>query len=302
VRVTWSIADIPDLSGQIALITGANAGLGFEAARALAGRGATVVLACRNAAKAESAAAALRAEHPAASVEVRALDLASLASVRAFAEGFLADHPRLDRLALNAGLMGLDPSLGEDGLELHFTVNHLGHFALVGHLMPALRATPGARVVSHASLAHRGARSWGDPTSLDAYERWRVYGETKLANLLFALELQRRLERAGVDAVSLAAHPGMSQTELGQEGTSWTNSVVRAFMPLLTQSAAQGATPLIRALVDVDLPGGAYVGPRWRAWGAPVLETPTRAARDPGLAASLWEASARWAGVDPLPP
>jgi NAD(P)-dependent dehydrogenase (short-subunit alcohol dehydrogenase family) len=299
--MTWTTADIPALDGRVALITGANAGLGFEAARALAGRGATVVLACRNVAKAEAAAAALRAEHPNATLDVRALDLASLASVRAFAEGFVQAYPRLDHLGLNAGLMGLDPSIGEDGLEMHFTVNHLGHFALVGHLMGLVRATPGARVVSHASLAHRGARTWGDPTSLAGYERWRVYGETKLANLLFALELQRRFAAAGVDAVSVAAHPGMSKTELGQEGTSWTNRVVRAIAPLVTQSATNGSLPFLRAMVDVDVPGGAYVGPRFRAWGAPVLEKPTRFARDPELAAGLWAASARWTGIDPLP-
>jgi NAD(P)-dependent dehydrogenase (short-subunit alcohol dehydrogenase family) len=223
-----------------------------------------------------------------------------LASVEAFAEAFLASYDRLDLLGLNAGIMGVDAELSVDGFELQFAANHLGHFALTARLMPLLRATPAARVVSHSSLAHRQARTWGNPRELDGYERWGVYAQTKLANLLFALELDRRLRAADIDAVALSAHPGMSSTELGQEGTAWTNTVVRAVMPFVTQSATDGALPFVRALTDVTLPGGTFVGPNLRFWGPPVVERPTRFARDPLLAAGLWDASVAWTGLDPF--
>ncbi len=298
--MAWSLVQVPSLEGKVAVVTGANAGLGFEAAQALASRGARVVLACRNVAKAQAAAARIVAAHPAADVDVRSLDLASLASVASFAEGFLGTYDRLDLLGLNAGIMGVDAELSVDGFEMQFAANHLGHFALTARLMPRIRSTAGARVVSHSSLAHRQARTWGTPRELGGYERWGVYAQTKLANLLFALELDRRFRAAGVDAVALSAHPGMSATELGQEGTAWTNAIVRAVMPFVTQSAADGALPFLRALTDDTIGGGSFLGPNLRFWGPPVVETPTRYARDPHLAAGLWDASVAFTGLDPF--
>lgn len=298
--MTWSVEQVPSLTGKVAIVTGANAGLGFEAARVLAARGARVVLACRNVAKAQAAAARIQAEHTDASLDVRAVDLSALASVEAFAEGFVGSYDRLDLLGLNAGVMGIDGERSVDGFEMQFAANHLGHFALAARLMLRIRTTAGACVVSHSSLAHRQARTWGNPRDLEGYERWGVYAQTKLANLLFALELDRRFKAANVDAVARSAHPGMSATELGQEGTAWTNRVVRAFMPYVTQSAAEGALPFVRALTDASLAGGTFVGPHLRFWGNPVVETPTRYARDAHLAAGLWEASVAWTGCDPF--
>jgi NAD(P)-dependent dehydrogenase (short-subunit alcohol dehydrogenase family) len=289
----WSTADVPDLSGRVAIVTGANRGLGREVTRYLARRGARVIMACRNEADGEAAAATLRAQEPdGGALEVRPLDLASLASVETFAAG-LADERRLDLLANNAGLMAVDRGLTAEGFETHMGVNHLGHFALTARLLPLLVATDGSRIVTMSSMAARlGHVDLADLMwERRPYDRWQAYFQSKLANLLFTLELDRRLRAAGATTTALAAHPGGSRTSLGRRGRSWTN---RLLVPLYTpflQPASLGALGLVRAATDPAARGGEYYGSLLQVWGPPVREKPSRQARDPQVAAGLWEQS-----------
>jgi protochlorophyllide reductase len=294
--VGWVPADIPDLTGRRAIVTGANAGLGLEVAHGLAAHGAEVVLACRNTAKAEVAAASIRERTPAAVVEVGALDLADLDSVAAFAGG---RSGRLDLLVNNAGVMAIDEARTREGVEMQFGVNHLGHFALTARLLPLLLATPGSRVATMSSMGHRGARGPGDPRLHHRYDRWQAYFHSKLANLLFTAELQRRLAAADAPTIAVAAHPGASNTDLGTEGSGFSNLGLR-LLPFIGQSAERGARPMLRALTDPTVRGGEYYGPRFLAFGAtPVLETPTRAARDADAARRLWDLSVELSGLEP---
>jgi NAD(P)-dependent dehydrogenase (short-subunit alcohol dehydrogenase family) len=297
--VLWTLADVPEQHGRIAVITGANSGLGEQAALALAGKGAHVVLACRNPAKAHAAEARIRQVHPAASVQVRVLDLADLSSVAQFADGLAADHGRVDLLLNNAGLMAVDAARTRDGFEMQFGVNHLGHFALTVRLLPLLTATAGSRVVTMSSMGHRAGRMHFDDLMFDrGYSRWQAYFQSKLANLLFTAELQRRLAASGTSTIALAAHPGGSRTDLGTEGRGLSNRLMAAVVPLVTQSAATGALPLLRAATDPAASGGQFYGPRWLAVGHPVLETPAPAARRTADARRLWTESVRLTGVD----
>ena len=289
----WIPADIPVLTGRRAIVTGANAGLGLEVAHSLAARGAEVVLACRNTAKAEAGAAVIRERSPAAKVEVGPLDLADLDSVAAFAAG---RSGRLDLLVNNAGLMAIDESRTAQGVEMQFGVNHLGHFALTARLLPLLLATPGSRVGTMSSMGHRSARGQAAP---ERYDRWQAYFHSKLANLLFTAELQRRLAAAGASTIAVAAHPGASNTDLGTEGSGMSNVGLR-LMPFIGQSAARGARPMLRAMTDPTVRGGEFYGPRFVVFGAtPVRETPTRAARDAAAAQRLWDLSVELSGLEP---
>ena len=290
----WTPADIPDLTGRRAIVTGANAGLGLQIAHGLAGAGADVVLACRNQEKAQRAAAEITAANPAAAVSVGALDLADLDSVAAFAA---AQSGRLDLLVNNAGLMAVDESRTAQGVETQFGVNHLGHFALTARLLPLLLATPGSRIGSMSSMGHRGARGQQPP---QRYDRWQAYFHSKLANLLFTAELQRRLAAVGASTIAVAAHPGGSNTDLGTEGSGILNMAFKHLVPFLAQPAALGARPMLRAMTDPTVAGGEFYGPRFVAFGAtPVRETPTRAARDPARARRLWERSVELTGLEP---
>jgi protochlorophyllide reductase len=289
----WIPADVPDLTGRRAIVTGANAGLGLEVAHGLAAHGAEVVLACRNVTKAEAAAAAIRERCPAATVEVGSLDLADLDSVAAFSA---AQSGRLDLLVNNAGLMAIDESRTAQGVEMQFGVNHLGHFALTARLLPLLLATPGSRVGTMSSMGHRSARGQAAP---ERYDRWQAYFHSKLANLLFTAELQRRLAAAGASTIAVAAHPGASNTDLGTEGSGLSNVGLR-LMPFIGQSAARGARPMLRAMTDPTVRGGEFYGPRFVVFGAtPVRETPTRAARDAAAAQRLWDLSVELSGLEP---
>src|SRR5688500_2148527 len=294
----WSRRDIPDLSGRVAVVTGANRGLGREVTRSLAGRGARVIMGCRDEAAGEAAAAALRAS-PAVTgeLEVRRLDLASLASVEKFA-GDLAAEPRLDLLANNAGLMAVDRGLTGDGFENHMGVNHLGPFALTARLLPQLLATSGSRVVTMSSMGARlGHVDLGDLLwERRPYDRWQAYFQSKLANLLFTFELDRRLRAARAPAAALAAHPGGARTSLGTNGGGWTNRLVPLWKPFI-QSASAGALGFVRAATDPGATGGEYYGPVFQVWGPPVRERPSRQARDPQLAAGLWEQSETLTGI-----
>lgn len=260
----WTDADIPDQTGRTTIITGATSGIGREAARALAGHGATLILAVRNTAAGEALAAELRRAHPGAEISVRPLDLASLASVRGFAEG-AADLPRIDVLLNNAGL-GMQPkrAVTVDGFERQFATNHLGHFALTALLLPALLRADAPRVVTISSIAHRrGRMNWNDLQSERSYNAPAAYQQSKLANLMFALELARRAEAAGSRLASLAAHPGVSATGFmkATEMPLPAQIIGGAAIALLGQSAAAGARPGLYAATMPDAKNGEYWGP-----------------------------------------
>ena len=301
----WSATDIPDQSGRIAIVTGANSGLGSETALALARKGAHVVLACRDTAKAQSALQAIRATSPGSSVEVMSLDLASLASVRAFAEAFVAHHGRLDLLCNNAGVMAIPRRRTADGFEMQLGTNHLGHFALTGLLLSRLLDTPGARVVSVSSAAHRpGKMHWEDLQLERSYRKWRAYAQSKLANLLFAFELDRRLRKAGASVISVAAHPGYAATNLQavgarMEGARFFEQIFALGNRLRAQSAAMGSLPTLYAATAPAVQGGHYFGPAGlgEMWGPPRKVGATARAMNPADASRLWDLSEALTGV-----
>ena len=303
----WTAADIPDQSGRTAVVTGANSGLGLITARELARRGADVVLACRNTAKGEEAGAAILQDAPSAKVDVQALDLADLASVHAFAE---ARTEPLDLLVNNAGVMGIPRSHTKDGFEMQFGVNHLGHFALTGLLMPRMLKADNPRVVTLSSNAHKfGRMNFDDLQGERRYFRWSAYGQSKLANLLFAFELQRRADAAAAGLKSVAAHPGYAATNLqtrGPEAGGLLTRVEDLFMAagnfVVAQSDEMGALPQLYAATVPDLPGGSYVGPDGfhEQRGHPKPVGSTSAARDEQAADRLWQVSEELTGVDYL--
>ncbi len=301
----WTAESMPDLSGKVIVVTGGNSGIGFAASRQLAAKGAQVVLACRDAKKAESAAAAIRTEAPGATVKVMALDLASLQSVRAFATAFEQAHDRLDVLCNNAGVMALPYRKTADGFEMQFGTNHLGHFALTGLLCGRLRATPGARVVTVSSTAHRVGRIRFDDLNWESgYRKWLAYGQSKLANLLFAYELQRRIDAAGAPFISAACHPGYAATNLQaagprMEGSSFMESMTGLGNRLFAQSAAMGALPTLYAATAPDVRGGDYIGPDGlgETWGYPKKVSSNARSQDRDVAARLWRRSEELTGV-----
>ena len=260
----WTAADIPDQSGRLALITGASSGLGLETARALVRRGATVVLGCRSRQRSEQARTSLLADAAGGAINLLDLDLADLASVRTAARDLADRYGRLDLLINNAGVMGLPRSLTSDGFEMQFGVNHLGHFALTMALLPLLRACPASRVVTVTSGAqYFGRIAFDDPQGERRYDRWAAYGQSKLANVMFALELQQHLLAAGADVLSLAAHPGIARTNLQPASVaasgSWFEPLAYRVMGPLMQSSAMGALPqLFAATAPAARPGGHY--------------------------------------------
>jgi NAD(P)-dependent dehydrogenase (short-subunit alcohol dehydrogenase family) len=284
----------------VAVVTGANSGFGLHVAAALAVAGAKVVLACRNTGKAQSAVTSIRRLASGANVRFMPLDLADLASVATFAANFREEHDRLDLLVNNAGLMAVDESRTVDGFETQLGVNHLGHFALTARLLPALLAASGARIASMSSMAHRVGHLAFDDLMFDRrrYSRWHAYNQSKLANLLFIAELQRRLAEAGVGAIAVAAHPGVARTNLGFQGHGISSRLIRIGLPISSRSAA-GSLPLLRAATDPAVRGGQFYGPRWGVAGPPVLQTPSQRARDGVSARALWKASVELTGLDP---
>jgi protochlorophyllide reductase len=294
----WTEADMPALDGKTVVVTGGNAGLGLAAAKAFARHGARVVIACRNEGKASVAATEIRTEAPGSDIAATALDLASLESVAACARRLQDTEPRLDVLVNNAGLMAIDQATTADGFEMQFGVNHLGHFALTAQLAPLILATPGSRVVSVSSMGHRAGRLRLDDLFFEqrGYDRWRPYFQSKLANILFANELQRRLALAGSSTISLSAHPGGSNTDLGFEGRGILNKLAPLNAHLM-QPAWLGALPIVRAAVDPGAQGGQFYGPRWIMRGYPRVETPTRRARRAEDGQRLWERSEQLTGV-----
>ncbi|HLH59018.1 MAG TPA: oxidoreductase [Streptosporangiaceae bacterium] len=296
----WTEADVPDQSGRTAVITGANSGIGFETARVLAARGACVVLACRDEARAAGAAARIRGSAPGADLRVVRLDLGSLASIHAAAGDLLSACGHIDLLINNAGLMMPPRGTTEDGFELQIGINHLGHFALTGLLLPRILATPGSRVVTVSSNNHQKARiAFDDLQSERSYQRMAGYGQSKLANLLFCYELQRRLGSTGAATISVAAHPGLTSTGLARHLSPVTRAFYEVIERPLAQSAARGALPTLRAATDPDVRGGTYYGPdRWGGErGFPMLVASSDLSRDRDVQHRLWQESERLTGV-----
>ena len=301
----WTTQDMPDLSGSTALVTGANSGLGLVTARELARKGASVVMACRDASRGGAAVDGLRSELPSAEVRLEALDLADLSSVSSLAERL--PEERIDILVNNAGIMAPPRQQTAEGFELQFGTNHLGHFALTGLLLERLLAAPAPRVVTVTSTAHWiGRIDFDDPQSEQRYWRWTAYGQSKLANLMFARELARRAESAGSPLRSTAAHPGYSATHLQTSGPTLggglLNPVRKASFAIFNSVAAQsdemGALPQLYAAVE-DIPGGSLVGPdRFdQMAGHPKIVGSNAASKDEANAASLWELSRELTGV-----
>ena len=296
----WTLQDLPDQSGRVVIVTGANAGTGFEVAKALAGRGATVVLACRNSQKAAEAVRRIQAAHPGAQVEVQALDLGSLKSVRQAAAAIRERFSRLDLLINNAGVMIPPYGKTEDGFETQIGTNHFGPFVFTGLLLDRLLATPGSRIVTMSSSAHRMGRiDFEDLHFERAYRAWAAYGQSKLANLLFTHELQRRLRAAGSGTLAVAAHPGWARTEL-QRHAGWIKWLrVIGVEALLSQDALGGALPLLRAATDPAAQGGDYFGPSGfqEMKGAPMRVPSNARSQDADLQRRLWRCSELSTGV-----
>jgi NAD(P)-dependent dehydrogenase (short-subunit alcohol dehydrogenase family) len=300
---SWTADQMPDCSDRTVVVTGANSGLGYEASKMFARKGATVVMACRSLDRGEQAATDIRAAVAAtgAVLHVRECDLADLDSVASFAEGVREAYDRLHVLCNNAGVMAIPRAETEDGFEMQLGVNHLGHFALTGHLLDRLVATAGeTRVVSHSSGAHtQGDIDLEDLHSEESYGKWDAYGQSKLANLLFAYELQRRLDDAGItETKSVACHPGYAATNLQYRGPEESGSRLRYAMmkvanTVVAQSAEQGALPLLYAATAPDVEGGAYYGPGGllSMRGAPEQQESSDASHDRETARLLWERS-----------
>ena len=294
----WTAADVPDQSGRTALVTGANSGLGLHTSLELARKGARVLMACRDTGRGEAALARVRSEVPGAAVDLVQLDLASLASVRSAAEDVAGRTSALDLLVDNAGVMAVPRSVTVDGFETQLATNHLGHFALTGLVLPLLLQAPSPRVVVVSSGAHRAGRiAFDDLQSERSYSRWGAYGQSKLANLLFARELQRR---AGATSLLVAAaHPGWAATHLQQgQGSFVLEAFMRVGNAVLAQSDAQGALPSLYAATMPDVLPGDYWGPALAELrGSPKRVGRSAAAQDDAAARRLWEASESLTGV-----
>ncbi|ALG09071.1 SDR family NAD(P)-dependent oxidoreductase [Kibdelosporangium phytohabitans] len=296
----WTAADVPAQNGRTAVVTGANTGIGFEAAKVLAARGAAVVLAVRDTAKGKAAAEKITSASPGADVRVQRLDLSSLDSIRTAADQLRADHNRIDLLINNAGVMYTPKQTTADGFELQFGTNHLGHFAFSGLLLDMLLPVPDSRVVTVSSVGHRirAAIHFDDLNWERSYSRVGAYGQSKLANLLFTYELQRRLSGRG-KTNALAAHPGASNTELMRNMPSVPRVAANLVVPLFAQPATEGALPTLRAATDPVALGGQYYGPSGFAEGrgAPVLVRSSAQSHDAELQRRLWTVSEELTGV-----
>ncbi|MCJ7702983.1 MAG: oxidoreductase [Anaerolineales bacterium] len=302
-RENWTTENIPALAGKVIIVTGANSGIGLEAAKEFARQGAQTILACRSTDKAQAALAQIQAEIPNASAEIMQLDLASQKSIHLFAEAFKAKYDRLDVLLNNAGIMMVPYGTTEDGFERQFGTNHLGHFALTGHLIDLLLKTPDSRVVNVSSTGHSfGVMDFNNLMYEDGngYSPMGAYGRSKLANLSFTYELQRRFESKGTDTIATAAHPGLSDTNLAAHFENrWYFKLGRHLLKRIGQSAAMGALPSIRAAVDPKVTGGQYFGPSGRneRKGYPIVVKSNDASHNQVDARQLWQVSEKLTGV-----
>jgi NAD(P)-dependent dehydrogenase (short-subunit alcohol dehydrogenase family) len=299
----WSAQDIPDLTGRTALVTGANAGIGLEIVRELAGHGARVVLACRDLGKARAAADRMTARDRRAQVDIVRLDLASLASVREAAAQVRDAYPTVDLLINNAGVMEVPCERTEDGFELTFATNHLGHFAFTGLVLGCLLAAPRSRVVTMSSMAHHeGVVNFDDLQGERGYDPAAAYGQSKLANLLFTYELDRRLRAAGAQTAALGCHPGVVFTNLFRTRPRLEQALLSPWMRAINfwavQNVHMGALPALRAATDPTARGGEYYGPhRKHDTGYPVVVQSSDRSHDETSQARLWEVSERLTGV-----
>lgn len=303
---SWNTDHIPDQTGRTAIVSGANSGLGYHTARALAGKGARVIMACRNLEKGEVARQQILGMDPSEEPELWPLDLASLASVRAFADRYLAAFETLDLLINNAGLMAIPEGRTEEGFEMQFGVNHLGHFALSALLWKPLSRTSGSRIVQLSSLAHRfGLIRFEDIHWNLRYSKWGAYGMSKLANLLFIRELSKRILRSGHQVLAVASHPGYADTELQAKGAKMKGSRMGAAFfkmanGIFAQSAASGALPTLYAATAGDVTQGAYFGPGgfMHLWGSPRPDHPDEKRMNEQVAEKLWGLSESLTGTE----
>lgn len=290
----WSMNNIPSQKGRIAVVTGANTGLGFETALALAGKEMEVILACRNLVKANSAKAKILASHPNASVNCLEIDLGDLSSVKTFSQSFLQKYDQLDLLINNAGIMMPPFNLTRDGFESQMAANYFGHFLLTQLLVNTIMKTPDSRIISLSSIAHkRGAIQFEDLQFEKKYSAMGAYSQSKLACLIFAIELQRRLEKINSSTLSLAAHPGISDTELSRYLPTWAMMILPMFAPFMSHKPPKGALPTLRAALDKNAKGGEYYGPAGRREykGPPIKVKSRRLAQNEELGKKLWEVS-----------
>jgi NAD(P)-dependent dehydrogenase (short-subunit alcohol dehydrogenase family) len=299
---SWSIDQIPGIGGKTIVVTGANSGIGYEAARLFAGKSAHVIIACRNKTKGNAAADKIRGEVEDASVDVRELDLANLSSVRDFAAAFDRDHGALHVLCNNAGVMAVPQSTTADGFEMQLGTNHLGHFALTGLLMNKMLATPGSRVVSVTSAVHHvGKINFGDLQSERSYSPWPAYAQSKLANLLFAYELNRQLRATNANTISLACHPGYSATNLqSHTGSNLMTRMMAWSNETIAQTATMGAMPTVFAATAPDAQGGDIIGPDgfMEISGYPVKSKSSKRSHDRNAQAELWRRSEELTNVN----
>lgn len=297
----WTLKNMDDLSEKVIIVTGGNSGLGFESVKAFAGKGASVVLASRNSQKGEEAKAAILEEYPTGKIEVLELDLMDLESVRTFVKQFEGKYDRLDVLLNNAGIMTTPYFNTKDGFEGQMGTNHLGHFALTAQLLNMIKSTPGSRVVNVSSSGHQfGKMDFENLLFEDGkgYSPMKSYGRSKLANLLFTYELERQFESSGIDAISVASHPGGSRTNLDRhvKGKFWFKLLWPIFR-LTTMSQDQGALPQIRASVDAKVKGGQYYGPHRNMTGYPVVVKSNQASHNKADARKLWDMSEELTGI-----
>ncbi|MDT8402185.1 MAG: oxidoreductase [Bacteroidales bacterium] len=291
----WTEDNIPRLDNKNVIVTGANSGIGFQAAKKLALKGAKVIMACRNIEKATRAADRIVREDRGADLELMHLDLSSLASVSEFAEEYKGRYKKLDILINNAGVMATPLRKTDDCFEWQFGINHLGHFALTGHLLESITTAPGGRVVTLTSIAHfKGMIHFEDLSGASWYRRMEAYRQSKLANLLFAYELQKRLSLSGLHTISVAAHPGISATNI-----VWLPFPVNKFKNLVLMSASRGSLSVLMAATDKDIKGGEYIGPGglWQFFGYPAVLKSSAQSHDEGLSEILWKVSEEMTGV-----
>jgi NAD(P)-dependent dehydrogenase (short-subunit alcohol dehydrogenase family) len=299
----WTQNEIPDQQGRVVIVTGGNSGIGYEAALALAGKNAHVILAVRSMDKGEEASRNIRQQYPKSQVTLMELDLSDLKSVRAFAQNFLKQYDRLDILINNAGVMALPQRKTADGFEMQFGTNHLGHFALTGLLLPALKKTASSRVVTVSSGAHTAGDIHFDDLQWEKkYESWGAYGQSKLANLLFAYELQRRLDVVGIKTISVGCHPGYAATNLQAAGPKMEGSTFKAWMmkmanTLFAQGQDMGALPTLFAAISLDVNGCDYIGPAGGMKGYPIKVKSNNKSYDQSLAKRLWTVSEELTGL-----
>jgi NAD(P)-dependent dehydrogenase (short-subunit alcohol dehydrogenase family) len=296
----FNIESLSSQKGRVAVVTGANTGLGFETARGLARTGMKVIMACRNKQKAEEAKQSILSELRTSDPEIMIVDLSQLASVREFAGTFNSRYHRLDLLINNAGIMVPPYAKTVDGFESQMGVNYFSHFLLTGLLFRTIAGTPGSRIISLASNAHRNAQiNFDDLNWEKGYSRMKAYGQSKLACLIFAFELQRRIQQAGLKTMSVAAHPGVSITELVRNIPAWLMFIGKPFTSLFTHSPEKGALPALYAALSEDIKGGEYIGPQGpgERTGEPGRAKASELSRDETAGRRLWEVSEKLTGV-----